>query len=79
VPDNRTISQLEAEGYDWIACVCCKGAVWAPFRIVRQKLPTVGSMTVDELGAKMRCEKCGLSAKTVLGSVLKPLAVDWAE
>ena len=23
--DNRTISQLEAEGYPWIGCECCKG------------------------------------------------------
>src|SRR6266850_1874466 len=26
--DNRTISQLEAEGYPWIGCECCKGTVW---------------------------------------------------
>jgi len=25
--DNRTISQLEAEGYPWIGCECCKGTV----------------------------------------------------
>jgi hypothetical protein len=25
--DNRTISQLEAERYDWIGCECCKGTV----------------------------------------------------
>jgi hypothetical protein len=28
MPDNRTISQLEAEGYPWIGCECCKGTVW---------------------------------------------------
>jgi hypothetical protein len=27
--DNRTISQLEAEGYPWIGCECCKGTVGA--------------------------------------------------
>ena len=26
--DNRTISQLEAEGYPWIGCERCKGTVW---------------------------------------------------
>jgi hypothetical protein len=25
--DNRTISQLEAEGFPWIGCECCKGTV----------------------------------------------------
>jgi hypothetical protein len=33
--DNRTISQLEAEGYRWIGCECCKGTVWVPFRMLR--------------------------------------------
>src|SRR5882724_3369772 len=28
--DNRIISQLEAEGYPWIGCECCKGTVWVP-------------------------------------------------
>ena len=30
--DSRTISQLEAEGYPWIGCECCKGTVWVPFK-----------------------------------------------
>jgi DUF1680 family protein len=25
--DTRTISQLEAEGYPWIGCECCKGTL----------------------------------------------------
>jgi hypothetical protein len=33
--DNRTISQLEAEGYPWIGCECCKGTVWVPFKMLR--------------------------------------------
>jgi hypothetical protein len=57
--DNRTISQLEAERYDWIGCECCKGTVWVPFRMIREKLPMLSAMTLDELGAEMRCEKCG--------------------
>jgi hypothetical protein len=36
--DNRTISQLEAEGYPWIGCECCKGTVWVPFRVLRQRI-----------------------------------------
>jgi hypothetical protein len=35
--DNRTISQLEAEGYPWIGCECCKGTVWVPFRMLRER------------------------------------------
>jgi hypothetical protein len=33
--DNRTIFQLEAEGYPWIGCECCKGTVWVPFKMLR--------------------------------------------
>jgi hypothetical protein len=57
--DTRTISQLEAEGYPWIACECCKGTVWVPFRMIRQKIPGLSAWTLDELGAKMKCNKCG--------------------
>jgi len=55
MPDNRTISQLEAEGYPWIGCECCKGTVWMPFKMLRERLPMLSAMTLDQLGAKMRC------------------------
>ena len=51
--DNRTISQLEAEGYPWIGCECCKGTVWVPFRMLRERIPMLSAMTLDQLGAKM--------------------------
>ena len=57
--DNRTISQLEAEGYPWIGCECRKGTVWVPFRMLRERIPMLSAMTLDQLGAKMRCDKCG--------------------
>ena len=57
--DTRTISQLEAEGYPWIACECCKGTVWVPFKMIRDKIPMLSSWTLDELGAKMKCDQCG--------------------
>ncbi len=50
--DNRTISQLEAEGYPWIGCACCKGTVWVPFRILRERIPMLSAMTLDQLGAQ---------------------------
>jgi hypothetical protein len=53
------ISQLEAEGYPWIGCECCKGTVWVPFKMIRQKIPGLSAWTLDELGAKMKCDKCG--------------------
>jgi hypothetical protein len=59
VADNRTISQLEAEGYPWIGCQCCKGTVLVPFRMLRARIPMLSAMTLDQLGAKMRCDKCG--------------------
>jgi hypothetical protein len=39
--DIRTISQLEAGGYPWIGCECCKGMVWVPFKMIRQKIPAL--------------------------------------
>jgi hypothetical protein len=48
--DTRTISQLEAEGYPWIGCECCKGTVWVPFKMIRQKIPGLSAWTLDELG-----------------------------
>src|SRR5258708_3719872 len=56
--DNRTMSQLEAEGYPWIGCECCKGTVWVPFKMLRERIPMLSAMTLDQLGAKMRCDKC---------------------
>jgi hypothetical protein len=57
--DNRTISQLEAEGYPWIGCECCKGTVWVSFRMLRERIPMLSAMTFDQLGARMRRDKCG--------------------
>src|SRR5712672_166861 len=56
--DNRTISQLEAEGYPWIGCECCKGTVWVPFKMLRERIPMLSAMTPDQLGAKMKCDRC---------------------
>jgi hypothetical protein len=34
--------------------------VWLPFKMVRErKIPDLSSWTLDELGAKMKCDKCG--------------------
>jgi len=57
--DDRTISQLEAEGYPWIGCECCKGRFGFRFKMLRERLPMLGAMTLDQLGAKMKCNKCG--------------------
>jgi hypothetical protein len=59
MPDTRTISELEVAGYPWIGCECCKGTVWVPFKMIRKKIPMLSAMTLDELGAKMKCEHCG--------------------
>jgi hypothetical protein len=47
--DSRTISQLEAEGYPWIGCEGCKGTVWVPFRMLRERIPMLSAMTLDQL------------------------------
>ena len=40
-------------------CECCKGTVWVPFKMLRERLPMLSAMTLDQLGARMRCDKCG--------------------
>lgn len=57
--DVRTISQFEAAGYPWIAAECCKGTVWLPFRMIRQQLPMLSAMTLDDVGSRLRCDRCG--------------------
>lgn len=57
--DSRTVAQLEAEDYHHICCECCKGYVWVPFRMIRSRIPNLDTMTLDELGARMRCDRCG--------------------
>lgn len=59
MPDSRTVSLLEARNYHHIAAECCKGTVWVPFQMLRRKIPTLSAMTIDELGAKLRCDRCG--------------------
>lgn len=57
--DSRTVAQLEAEDYHHICCECCKGCVWVPFRMIRSRIRNLDTMTLDELGARMRCDRCG--------------------
>jgi hypothetical protein len=33
--------------------------VWVPFKMLRERIPMLSAMTLDQLGAKMRCDKCG--------------------
>jgi len=32
---------------------------WVPFRMLRERLALPSPMTLDQLGARMRCDKCG--------------------
>jgi hypothetical protein len=66
MPESRTISQLEAEGYPWIGCECCKGTVWVPFKMLREHIPTLSAMTLDELGARMKWRSLRKPAASVL-------------
>lgn len=61
MPDTRTISQIEEAGYSWIGADCCKGTVWVPFKMIRKAHPQwpLSAMTLDEVGAKLRCRQCG--------------------
>ena len=33
--------------------------MWVPFKMLRERLPMLSAMTLDQVGAKMRCDKCG--------------------
>lgn len=57
--DNRTVAELEAQEYHHIAGECCKGTTWLPFLLLRKTIPNLDAMTVDQIGARMRCERCG--------------------
>jgi hypothetical protein len=37
--------------YPWIGCECCKGTVWVPFKMLRERIPMLSAMTLDQLGA----------------------------
>ena len=32
---------------------------WVPFRMLRERIPMLSAMTLDQLGARMKCYKCG--------------------
>jgi hypothetical protein len=55
----QTTEPSPSEGYPWIGCECCKGTVWVPFKMLRDRIPMLSAMTLDQLGAKMKCDKCG--------------------
>lgn len=57
--DARTISEIEKAGYSWIGAECCKGTVWVPFKMIRARFPRLSGMTLDEVGAKLKCGRCG--------------------
>jgi hypothetical protein len=59
MPDSRTVTQLEAEHYHHICAECCKGSVWMPFNLMRKRVRGLDAMTVDQIGARLRCDRCG--------------------
>lgn len=58
---SKTVSHLEAEGYTHIECWCeaCRITVQVPFVMIRKNRPMLSAMDFGELGAKMRCSRCG--------------------
>ena len=40
-----------------IGCECCKGTVWVPFKMLRERIPMLSAMTLDQLGARMKCDR----------------------
>jgi hypothetical protein len=58
-PDIRSIAEIEAAGYPWIGAACCKGTVWLPFKMLNARIPELSTLTVDQVGARLRCDRCG--------------------
>ena len=50
-------SQFEAEGYDRVRVL--QGNGLGPFKMIRERIPMLSAMTLDQLGAKMKCDQCG--------------------
>src|SRR5882757_2495237 len=42
-----------------LAASAVRGTVWVPFKMLRERIPMLSAMTLDQLGAKMRCDKYG--------------------
>jgi len=50
--DNRTISQHRPKvSLDRVRVL--QGTVWVPFRMLRERIPMLSAMTLDQLGAKI--------------------------
>lgn len=58
-----TIGQLKDQGYTHVEARCygCRRTVLVPFRMIG----TVDYATIEDLGKRMRCEKCGGPAEDV--------------
>jgi len=54
--DNRTIFPSSKPRVILDRCECCKGTVWVPFKMLRERMPMLSAMTLDQLGAKMKCD-----------------------
>jgi hypothetical protein len=57
--DRALISGWQTTAPSPSGCECCKGTVWVPFKMLRERLPLLSAMTLDQLGTKMRCDECG--------------------
>ena len=64
--DTRTISQLEAEGYPWIGCECCKGAVWMPFKMNPADNPRAQFMDARRAGGQDEMRQMRQAARAIL-------------
>jgi hypothetical protein len=42
-----------------LAASAARVTVWVPFRMLRERMPMLSAMTLDQLGARMKCDKCG--------------------
>jgi hypothetical protein len=65
--NGRQPNYLPARGrrLPWIGCESWKGTVWVPFRMLRERIPMLSAKTLDQFGARMRCENRRLKISTV--------------
>lgn len=58
IPQNITISTLEAQGFTYLEARCCN-ITCIPFRMLKEQRKIGDGTTYAELAGRLRCSGCG--------------------
>jgi len=73
--NTRTISGSRPRAILGSDALAARARVWVPFKMIRAKLPALNVLTLDEPGAKMKCDRCGKRLGDTIprgGATLRP-------